>query len=198
MNKRIDAKGKNCPMPVIMAKKEIDAGEKIFVIEVDNAIAVENLKKLAKNQGFNVNVKEIQGNYSVIFNNECEECTEILEKLEGRGQTGNYSIFMGREIIGSGDEELGRSLAKMFFYTLSESDDIPKYILFMNGGVKVPTMNEQAIEHLRDLENKGTEILICGACLNFYKIEDKLSVGKISNMYDITNAMKETEKVITL
>lgn len=198
MNKRIDAKGKNCPMPVIMAKKEIDAGEKLFVIEVDNAIAVENLKKLAKHQGFNVSVKEIKGNYSILFNNECEECTEVLEKLEGRRETGNYSIFMGREIIGSGDEELGRSLAKMFFYTLSESDDIPKYILFMNGGVKVPTMNEQAIEHLKDLENKGTEILVCGACLNFYKIEDKLSVGKISNMYDITNAMKETEKIITL
>ncbi|WP_455797826.1 sulfurtransferase TusA family protein [Clostridium butyricum] len=52
MSKMIDAKGKNCPMPVIMAKKEIDAGAQELIIEVDNSIAVENLKKLANSQGF--------------------------------------------------------------------------------------------------------------------------------------------------
>lgn len=198
MNKIIDAKGKNCPIPVIMAKKEIDAGGEIFIVEVDNAIAVENLKKLAKNQNFYTNVKESDGNYSVIFNKECKECNEILSQLEDKSILGNYSVFIGKEIIGLGNEELGKNLMKMFFYTLSEGDDIPKYILFMNDGVKIPTTNEQAIEHLKELENKGSEILVCGACLNFYSLEDKIAVGKISNMYEITNAMKETDKVITL
>lgn len=198
MSKIIDAKGKNCPIPVIMAKKEIDNGGNAFIVEVDNAIAVENLKKLAKNQGFYTNVKEENGNFSVIFNKECEECNEILTELENKSSLGNWAIFIGKEIIGAGSEELGKNLMKMFLYTLSESDDIPKYILFMNDGVKVPTNNEQAIEHLKELENKGVEILVCGTCLNFYNLESRLSVGKISNMYDITNAMKETEKVITL
>ena len=31
-----------------------------------------------------------------------------------------------------------------------------------------------------------------------YGLEDKLEVGKISNMYEITNAMKEASKVITI
>jgi hypothetical protein len=39
---------------------------------------------------------------------------------------------------------------------------------------------------------------VCGACLNFYNLEEKLLVGKVSNMYDITNAMKFADKVITL
>ena len=86
----------------------------------------------------------------------------------------------------------------MYLYTISESDDLPKSILFMNDGVKVPTLNHQAAEHLRDLETKGVEILVCGACLNFYGLEEKLRVGKISNMYDITKCMKEASKVITL
>ena len=81
---------------------------------------------------------------------------------------------------------------------MSESDNLPKYILFMNGGVKVPTLNEQAAEHLKDIEEKGTEIMVCGTCLNFYNLEDKLKAGKVSNMYDISNAMKEVDKVITL
>lgn len=208
MSKIIDAKGKNCPVPVIMAKKEIDGGSINFVVEVDNNIAVENLKKLANSQEFSYYVKEENGLFKVSFsknldkaNDEeiCEECNQILSKLEeSKEELGTWCVFIGKEIIGSGNEELGKSLMKMYFYTISESDEIPKAILFMNDGVKVPTLNDQAIEHLKALEGKGVEILVCGACLNFYGLEQSLQVGKISNMYDITNCMKEASKVITL
>jgi sulfur relay (sulfurtransferase) complex TusBCD TusD component (DsrE family) len=67
----------------------------------------------------------------------------------------------------------------------------------MNDGVKVPTLNEQAIEHLKELEEIGVELLVCGACLDFYGLQEKLSVGKVSNMYDIVEAMKSATKVIT-
>ena len=198
MKKIIDAKGKNCPMPVIMAKKEIDAGVKFFEIEVDNKIAVENLKKLANSQGFTTSVEEDNSNFKVNFSNGCEECEEVLAKVEGKKPLGNWTIFVNKEIIGTGDDELGKSLMKMFIYTISEGDDLPKSILFMNGGVKVPTLNNQAIEHLKVLQDKGVELLVCGACLNFYVLEEKLEVGRVSNMYDITNAMKEASKVITI
>jgi selenium metabolism protein YedF len=202
MNKLIDAKGKECPIPVIMAKKEIDNGNKNFTIEVDNNIAVQNLKKLANSQGLLIDIKEKNNIFKITFinkDNECAECNEILNELEGnKNQAGTWSIFVGKEIIGAGNEELGKSLMKMFFYTIAEDSDLPKSILFMNDGVKVPTLNEQAIEHLKELEVKGVEILTCGACLNFYKLENELKAGKVSNMYDITNAMKESSKVITL
>ena len=198
MKKVIDAKGKACPMPVIMAKKEIDTGVKFFDIEVDNKIAVENLKKLANSQGFTTTIEENDGNFKVNFSNGCEECEEVLAKVEGKKPLGNWSIFINKEIIGAGNEELGQSLMKMFIYTISEGEDLPKSILFMNGGVKVPSLNEQGIEHLKVLQDKGVELLVCGACLNFYGLEDKLEVGKISNMYERTNAMKEASKVITI
>lgn len=205
MNKLIDAKGKECPIPVILAKKEIDSGNKNFIIEVDNDIAVQNLQKLANSQGLSSEIKIENEIFKVAFiddkneGGECLECNEILSKLENnKNQISTWSVFIGKEIIGAGNEELGKSLMKMFFYTISEGEDLPKAILFMNDGVKVPTLNEQAIEHLKDLEAKGVEILTCGACLNFYKLEDNLKVGKVSNMYDITNTMKESSKVITL
>lgn len=205
MNKLIDAKGKNCPIPVIMAKKEIDNGNKNFIIEVDNKIAVQNLQRLANSQGLLSIVKEENEVFKVIFSNynsqndECVECNEILSEIEdNKNQISTWSVFIGKEIIGAGNEELGKSLMKMYFYTISEGNDLPKSILFMNDGVKVITLNEQAIEHLKDLEKKGVEILVCGTCLNFYGLQEKLTVGKISNMYDITNSMKESSKVITL
>jgi len=208
MNKIIDAKGKNCPMPVIMAKKEIDGANNNFVIEVDNKIAVQNLQKLANSQGFMIELKEENEIYKVYFSKgldaagseeKCEECNEIVDNLEVKKRDlGTWSVFIGKDIIGAGNEELGKSLMKMYFYTISEGEDLPKSVLFMNDGVKVPTLNEQAIEHLKDLEKKGVEILVCGACLNFYGLEENLKVGKVSNMYDITNQMKEASKVITL
>lgn len=208
MNKIIDAKGKNCPIPVIMAKKEIDGGNNSFVVEVDNNIAVQNLQKLANSQGFITTLKEENEIIKVRFSkysddvsseDKCEECNGILDKIEeNQNALGTWSVFIGKEIIGAGNEELGKSLMKMYFYTISEGEDLPKSVLFMNDGVKVPTLNEQAIEHLKDLEKKGVEILVCGACLNFYGLEENLKVGKVSNMYDITNRMKEASKVITL
>ena len=208
MYKLIDAKEKNCPMPVIMAKKEIEGGNSSFVVEVDNNIAVQNLQKLANSQGFMSSIEESEGVFKVYFTKDStniiekekyEEVNETSDEMEkNKMQLGTWSVFIGKEIIGAGNEELGKSLMKMYFYTISEADKLPKSILFMNDGVKVPTLNEQAIEHLIDLEKKGIEILVCGACLNFYGLEEKLKVGKISNMYDITNSMQEASKVITL
>ncbi|MBY6836597.1 sulfurtransferase-like selenium metabolism protein YedF [Clostridium botulinum] len=206
MNKIVDAKGKNCPIPVIMAKKEIDNGNVNFVVEVDNKIANENLKKLGNSMSFEIKSQEVNGIFKVHFlkgeadNNEseiCEECNEIIEEIK-RDKLSKWSIFIGKEIIGSGSEELGKSLMKMYFYTMTESDDLPKSILFMNEGVKIPALNEQIVEHLKDLEKKGVEILVCGTCLNFYGLEEELKVGKVSNMYEISNYMKSSSKIITL
>ncbi|MBM6860043.1 sulfurtransferase-like selenium metabolism protein YedF [Clostridium saudiense] len=198
MKKVIDAKGKACPMPVIMAKKEIDLGTKFFSVQVDNSIAVENLKKLANSQGFETKIEENEGIYTVHFSNGCEECQEVLNKIQGKKPLGDWCIFIGKDIIGAGAEELGKSLMKMFFYTLSEDEDLPKAVLFMNDGVKVPTLNEQAIEHLNVLVEKGVNVLVCGACLNYYHLEEELKVGTVSNMYDIVGVMKSSSKVITL
>ena len=38
--KMIDARGKNCPIPVVLAQKAIAAGETAFTVRVDNAAAV--------------------------------------------------------------------------------------------------------------------------------------------------------------
>ena len=61
MSKFIDAFGKACPMPVVLAKKELDAGEKDLTVAVDNEIAVGNLKRLAGSNGLEVKVENVEG-----------------------------------------------------------------------------------------------------------------------------------------
>lgn len=195
----IDAKGKNCPIPVVLAKKEIDHGISAFTIEVDNSTAVENLRRLADNQGFAAAVEEISGGFRLAFSKTgCAVCEEAEKLVSPLTRTGKWAVFIGKEIIGDGDSELGKNLMRMYFYTITESDDLPASILFMNGGVKLCTGDEQVIGHLKVLAQKGVEILVCGTCLNFYTIANQLQVGTVSNMYDITQRMRQADKVITL
>lgn len=198
MSPIIDARGKACPTPVIMAKKAISAGESTFTVLVDNTTAVENLKRLAANQGFDAAAAEAEGVFSVAFTRTgCAACEEAVNApLPAPG--GDWAVFVGRDIIGDGDRELGTNLMRMFFYTLSQGEDKPGAVLFMNAGVKLPTLDEQVAEHLKALSAVGVEILVCGTCLNFYGLTDRLRVGTVSNMYDIVTRMQKAGKVISL
>ena len=198
MSPIIDARGKACPTPVIMAKKAISAGESSFTVLVDNTTAVENLKRLAANQGFDAAAAEAEGVFSVAFTRTgCAACEEAVNSpLPAPG--GDWAVFVGRDIIGDGDRELGTNLMRMFFYTLSQGEDKPGAVLFMNAGVKLPTLDEQVAEHLKALFAAGVEILVCGTCLNFYGLTDRLRVGTVSNMYDIVTRMQKAGKVISL
>lgn len=193
MSKIVDAMGQKCPIPVIMAKKEIAAGETAFTMAVDNEIAVANLKKLASSQGYAAADTKVGENaYQVAFTRTADAagcgCTLM-------GET--WALFFGKDFVGDGDRTLGRSLAQMMLYTISEGADKPESILLMNAGVKLAAEDEQCIQHLKNLEAQGVNILVCGTCLNFFGIADKLAVGTVSNMYAILEKMQQAGKVIT-
>ena len=220
----IDAFGKQCPLPLMMAKKELDAGCRDLSISVDNNTAVENLTRLGKGAGLSVDVSPIEGGFLVTL---CDKDGASDEKVgqeagiaeqqasadskskkadkpfipqpeEGQISSG-YVVFIGKDHVGEGDQELGYNLMKMALFTLSESSDTPEALLFMNTGVKLLTGdNQQITEHVRSLAEKGSEVLVCGTCLDFYGVKADLQVGDVSNMYDILGRMQKSAKVITL
>lgn len=194
MPKFIDARGKACPMPVVLAKREFDSGEINITVAVDNEMAVENLKRLASNSNIEVRTEQIEDGYNVIFSKGAE--TDIIKEISPKK---GYTVFFGKDYVGEGDYTLGHSLAKMMLYTLSDSEDIPESVIFMNSGVKLPTSDKlDIIKSISTLEEKGTEVLVCGTCLNFYGKAGELKAGTISNMYEILERMKSAEKVITV
>ena len=77
----IDAKGKACPMPVMMAKKEMDTGCEALSITVDNAIAVQNLSRLAESQGFAAETAEENGCYTITMHRTGAPAQEMPEEL---------------------------------------------------------------------------------------------------------------------
>ena len=193
----IDARGKACPMPVVLAKKALDAGENEVLVRVDNAVAVENLRRLAASTGREAQSEPAEGGFAVTITGagagaECG-CTLLETPVPGAG----LALFVGKDHIGEGDLTLGRNLMRMFFLTLAEGDTVPKSILFMNGGVLLPVENEQVIEALRTLEARGAEILVCGTCLSAFDMADRLRIGTVSNMYEIQKRLLDAGRVIS-
>ena len=175
---RIDAGGKQCPIPVIMAKKQLEAGEQDVEIVVDGPTQVGNLERLGDALGRKATSEPFGDKFLVKFaNGETIKGAQVAE-------ADTYAVFFNTNAIGTNNSELGGNLAKMAIFTLSESERVPSYVLFMNEGVKLPAGDEPQI--------------VCGTCLNFYGIKDDLKVGTVSNMYDILGAMQEVSKVIKL
>ena len=61
----VDAKGKPCPTPVILAKQAMAEGHDPFTVLVDNPTARENVTRYAVHQGYNVSVEEKDGEFTL-------------------------------------------------------------------------------------------------------------------------------------
>ncbi len=196
--KEIDARGLECPKPVILTKKELDNIEEGKVkTTVDNEVARENLIKLAKSQNADFEVEELEGGlFAVTIEKKTSAETQIQKKLVEVDE--NYVIVIQSEHMGRGDEKLGKILMKSFIYTVRETKPYPKTILFFNSGVKLTVEESEVLDDLKDLENEGVEIISCGTCLDYFNLKDKLGVGSISNMYTIYEKMRNSTNVVTI
>lgn len=187
---KVDAIGQVCPVPIIMTKnalKKIEEGQ--VEVCVDNEISLQNLKKMSQEMGYAYNV-ENSGEVFRIVINKVKENVNLVENHD------NTVVVLSSQYMGEGDPELGKILMKVFIYTLTEMDFLPKTVLLYNEGVKLAVEGSESLNDLLTLETRGVEILSCGTCLNFYGITDKLKAGTITNMYTIAERQMKATKVV--
>lgn len=188
--KIIDCRGLACPAPVIETKKyfeNIESGE--AVVLVDNEIANTNIKRLAESLGYISNSTIEEEIYKIVI-------TKKLQKKESEDKD-TFSIIITTDKMGEGDEKLGTMLMKSYMYALSEATEIPDELIFLNSGVKLVTEGTDVIESIKELERKGTKVISCGACLDFYNLKENLLTGEIGNMYAIVEIMN-SKRVIKI
>jgi len=108
-------------------------------------------------------------------------------------------LFIGSDIIGRGENyQLGSLLMQKFLHTVGGHRFKPKTIILMNNGVKLATQDSLVLGELKQLENQEVDILACGTCLSRLQLTDKVAVGQVSNMNDITDILLKAGKVISL
>ena len=197
MSKEIDARGMDCPKPVIMTKKELDSMEEgNLTTIVDNDTARENVSKLAKSLGFEFGVEEKDGDFYVNISN--DGSVKVEKEGNSSSKLKDMTIGIASSRMGSGDDKLGEILMKSFIYTVSETEPYPSTIVFYNSGVRLTTEGSEVLDDLKRLEEEGVEIISCGTCLDFLELKDKLQIGSVSNMYTIYEKLQEKESNITI
>lgn len=192
----IDCRGLNCPIPVVNTKKYFDALESgIGVTVVDNEVAKNNVVKFAQGNGFEYEIEEREGNIYYITIIKGEVTVEELNLKSSKEKEETFTIVIGSDKLGNGDDELGTALIKSYLFALSEAEVIPTNLVFLNAGVKLVVEGALTLDSLKRLVERGVNVQSCGLCLDFYGLKENLAVGEISNMYAIIEMMNKGKTI---
>lgn len=111
----------------------------------------------------------------------------------------NTTILCSKFGMGTTDlPELGAKLIQKYFSLLLEGTDLPPVICFYTDGVKLVTTGSPVLDQLKQLEAKGTRLIVCSTCLDMMKLTDQVQVGIVGGMTDIIEAQTKADKVITI
>jgi len=200
---KVDARGLPCPQPVIKTKEALEHSKgKPLIVIVSSQESRDNVVRFLKHSGVDVlNIEEKAGEFSISTKESSP--AEIRVNPEDyvcspQPSASGTTIFINKDRVGHGSDELGSNLMKAFIATVKELSVQPRTICFMNSGVKLTVKGSETLPYLKELEEKGIEMLVCGTCLNYFNLKEQLGVGRISNMYDISETMLTSSKVITL
>ena len=195
----IDVRGKPCPQPVVMVKRVLENEGNIEGLEIltDNSTANENLQKFLAGYGYIVSIIKEGSDYRLGVSRDYSKQEQPVGKPKDSGKQ-KTTVLITSDDFGRGSKELGAILMKMFIYTLQEAQTKPERIILLNGGVKLAGREADAADDLCRFAAAGGELLICGTCLDYYGMQDKIVCGDVSNMYDIWERMTASEKVITI
>ena len=194
----VDALGKQCPIPVVMAKKalaELQTPDTLEIL-VDNEAAVQNLSKLAASCQLPVRAEKDRREAVLRHHGGVRPGTARGRDRLCPGCPWGSGGCRRLQLHGQREEALGKALMKGFLYAVSQLPALPKTILFYNSGAYLTCAGSDSLEDLKFMEAQGVEIRTCGTCLDFYKLKETLAVGSITNMYAIAETLAAAGKVI--
>jgi selenium metabolism protein YedF len=188
--KSIDCRNWLCPKPVIEVRKILLAApQNPLCVLVEDAVARENLQRLAATLGWQVKESSSAGSAALLF-------TAATAAAPVATSSATTVVLVAAATMGSGNDELGRILLRNFLLTLAELEIPPATIYFINDGVKLTVAGADTVEILQKLADLGIDLAACGLCLDFFKLREKVAVGRITNMLDIVQGMANSGSVL--
>lgn len=203
--KTVDTRGLTCPAPLIKTRQGLveAAPDEDVEILIDNPTSLSNVKRYLSDNKLPFTIRG-EGSLSIVTvrrgekaelsPNEKEYCTASAEEPAPGGRKTVVAVSSQR--MGSGDDDLGTKLMLSFFRTLVMLEPAPAAVVFYNTGVRLAMDDSPALEHIRELAEKGTSIFICTTCINHFGIRERLPVGSFSDMYQIVNILRDADHII--
>lgn len=195
--KTIDCRGQACPAPVIATKKALEESGTGIRVLVDDGAPRENVVRFVKNRGYQVAETAEADGWSLLVTGSTT-AEEAPQNTVTATASGDRVLLITSNQLGDGSEELGYLLMKNFIFTLLETPQQPDRILFLNSGVLLATEGAETVEALKQLEDRGVELLACGVCLDYFKKKEQLAVGQVTNMFSTAEHLLTASSVIKL
>lgn len=207
----VNATGRACPESVDMTKAALDKGAEELEVLVDNPEAATNVKRLLEGRGFRVLLQDDDGRLKLTAGKKTEPSVSTSRASASQAQAPapaapmpvprpveGMAVLITGKTLGRNDEELGEILVKGFLGALSQLDVPPRTVALINEGVKLALFDSSSCDHLKNLERKGTNILVCGTCVNHFGITDSVGAGVISTMFEIVEALNGSGRILSL
>lgn len=217
MKQKLDLRGIPCPEPLLHIKKALQvAGLTDLELVIDNASTAENVTDYLKCKKFSVTVVKEQSLFIVqgtralpsVWGALLDRLSFIFSSMfadksscgipRGAASDKRTFVLITADRLGSGDDELGKKLMANYIKTLEEMGNSLWQLVFVNGGVRLATTDSAVLSELQGYERRGVQILVCGTCLEYFKLAEEKQVGQTTNMLDIISGMDVADKVITL
>jgi len=196
MPKIIDLSGLACPLPVVRTKEALEAGETgEFIVVVDHEAARDNVSRFAQSRGCTVSVAQAGSCYHLTISPPAGQARETCFFPGVAPAPQSTAVVFSSDRMGEGDPELGATLMRAFCQTVVQVE-APQKLLFYNRGVFLTLNDSPVLSELKGLEEMGVGLLVCGTCLDFYKVRDRLAVGQVSNMFSILESQMQAGRII--
>jgi len=165
---------------------------------VDNAASQQNVQRFLESQGFQVTMERQGPDYMVIGTCRSDPGEHARAATVPEVDAKKIMVLCAADRMGFGDDDLGLKLMVNFLRTLKEMGPELWRLVFVNNGVKLTIDGSEVLADLKAYENAGLKILVCGTCLNHFKLLERKQVGETTNMLDIVTAAQLADKVITI
>ncbi len=191
MLSEIDARKQECPKPVLLVKEAADKGAEAIRVCVDNEVAAGNVTRFFESRGYTASRED--GAEGIYITGKKSGESAVPQKTPQ-----STAILLTSDKIGAPSEGLGEVLMKAYLGTLPKAATPPAVIALMNEGVKMALPEASTFDTLKELEALGAKILICGTCTKHFGITEQITIGTISNMFEISEAVFGADKPIIL
>lgn len=202
----LEAKNLPCPEPLMLLKRTIEKnGSGKYSISLGNMAAEENISRFCNFSGYEILEKSKDGNESIFYiqvnaSNSEKSSEHAAQKPERHDVKHNEKtktvVLIKTDCIGDAEPKLGALLMKGFLNTLSELLKTGDTLIFMNKGVYFVSDTSGVLEALKKIVEKDITILVCGTCIDYYGLNQKIVYGTISNMYEITEELLKGKTIV--
>jgi selenium metabolism protein YedF len=199
----VDTKGQTCPAPLIATKRALKESEigGTFKVLTDNETSLSNLIRFLKDNNTEFSVEEAGGVWILTITKSSGESKQTRSENYSSKEIphfkqGSFIIAFSSDRMGEGDDELGHMLMGNFIKAITDLEVLPGKMVFYNKGVILGSEDSPVIGHLKEIEKMGVRLLLCATCVRYYSLEEKIKIGSLSNMFEITQIMASGSNII--